>query len=599
MSPKAHDRSNDTGGTDKVVSGPGDDAVHEAADAGIGTGGTFWSIRNKMLLAGAGIVVALSALAGIGYTTNTSIRTASVLANVRHQQVNLIADMQLAGTELILAAMDSIVDKDEGTVHPERKDIIDSKIRFLTEGLDKLDELADTDEEKALAATVRKDVVAVSKAIQVDLIKAIENRASQEEFTAADDAIDEHGDVIGENLEKIRASVQQELTEAAESSDATISRATTTILVTFALALAVILPLLVFLTRAISRGVTTMTAAMGRLAEGDNTVDVPAQDRKDEIGAMARAVQVFKDNAIRMTQMRSEQETAGRRAEEEKRRTMQALADDFEASVRGVVEAVSSSASQMQTSAQSMSATAEESSRQATAVASASEEASSNVQTVASAAEQLSSSIAEISRQVMDSARIAGEASAEAGRTNASVEGLNDAAQKIGDVVELINDIASQTNLLALNATIEAARAGEAGKGFAVVASEVKNLATQTARATEEIAAQVTSMQEETTQAVGAIKGITETIGKVNEIATSISSAVEEQGAATGEISRNVQEAARGTQEVSSNITGVTQASQETGSAATQVLGAAGELSRQSESLRGQVEAFVKQIRAA
>ncbi len=421
--------------------------------------------------------------------------------------------------------------------------------------------------------------------------------------------------------------------------------------------LAATLAISFFIVQGIVTPVRSMTEAMGRLADGDKSVEIPAQDRQDEIGEMAAAVQVFKDNAIRMEEMAKEQAEADRRAaeekekaeeekrraeaerleaerqaeeekreaeqkagqekraaeqraeeekraaeqraEEEKRAAMQALADDFERSVKGVVEAVSASATQMQSTAQSMTATAEESSRQSTAVATASEQASSNVQTVATAAEELSTSIAEISNQVAQSAKIAEEAVREAERTNSTVQGLAEAAGKIGDVVGLINDIAGQTNLLALNATIEAARAGEAGKGFAVVASEVKNLANQTAKATNEISGQIGDIQAATEGAVGAIQGIGATIAKINEIASSIASAVEEQGAATSEISRNVQEAAKGTQEVTDNITGVTEAAAETGSAAKQVLDAAGELTEQSSTLRDQVESFLTQIRAA
>ena len=366
-----------------------------------------------------------------------------------------------------------------------------------------------------------------------------------------------------------------------------------------AVLLALTIALSFYIVRSITTPVVAMTEAMGRLAKGDHAVEVPALDQTDEVGEMAQSVQVFKDNAIRMEQMRKEQEEAEKRAEEEKRAAMHALADDFEKNIGVVVESVASSASQMQATAQSMSATAEETSRQSTAVATASEEASQNVQTVASAAEELSTSVAEIGRQVSESATIAAEAAAEAERTNATVHGLSEAAQKIDEVINLINDIANQTNLLALNATIEAARAGEAGKGFAVVASEVKNLANQTAKATADIATQINAMQEETVGAVGAIKGITETIGKINEIATTIASAVEEQGAATGEISRNVQEAAQGTGEVSSNITGVTQAATETGTAAAEVLAAADGISKQSVALREQVDNFLQQVRVA
>ncbi len=267
--------------------------------------------------------------------------------------------------------------------------------------------------------------------------------------------------------------------------------------------------------------------------------------------------------------------------------------------VSAVVKNVSAAATEMRSTAESMSATAEETSRQATTVAAAAEQATANVQTVASASEEMSASINEINRQVAQSAEIAGKANAEAERTNSTVQGLADAAQKIGEVVNLISEIAEQTNLLALNATIEAARAGEAGKGFAVVASEVKNLANQTAKATEEIETQVSEMQAVTDDAVGAIRTIAETIGEINAIADTISTAVGEQGSATQEIAENTQQAAAGTQQVSGNITGVTQASSETGAAAQEVLTAADELSKQAEALNGEIEAFIKNVRAA
>ncbi len=354
-----------------------------------------------------------------------------------------------------------------------------------------------------------------------------------------------------------------------------------------------------FLGGGIAGPVVSMTEAMKKLAGGDKTVEIPAQGRTDEIGQMAGTVQVFKDNMIEAERLRNEQEEAKRRAEVEKKAAMNGMADDFESSVKGIVQMVSSASTELQSTAQSMSATAEETSRQAGAVAAASEQASTNVQTVASAAEELSSSIAEISRQVAESAKISGQAVSDAERTNQQVNALAEAAQRIGDVVKLINGIAGQTNLLALNATIEAARAGEAGKGFAVVASEVKSLANQTAKATDEISAQVTSIQGATADSVEAIKSITGTIGRINEIAAAIASAVEEQGAATQEIARNVQQAAAGTNEVSSNITGVTKAATDTGAAAGQVLSASGELSRQSEALGEKVDAFISRIRAS
>jgi len=274
------------------------------------------------------------------------------------------------------------------------------------------------------------------------------------------------------------------------------------------------------------------------------------------------------------------------------------LADNFEKNVKSVVEMVGSAATEMQSTAESMSATAEETNRQSIVVASASEEASTNVQTVAAASEELSNSINEISNQVQTSSKISQKAVEEATRANETISGLSEAAVKIGEVVELINDIASQTNLLALNATIEAARAGDAGKGFAVVANEVKSLANQTAKATDEIGAQIGAIQGASNDAVQAIEGVSGIIADINQITTGIASAVEEQSAATMEIARNVQQAAEGTSEVSSNITGVTKAANETGDAATQLVEASGELALQSQKLNTEVDGFLVEVRA-
>jgi methyl-accepting chemotaxis protein len=337
---------------------------------------------------------------------------------------------------------------------------------------------------------------------------------------------------------------------------------------------------------------------MAQLAKGDWSAVVTGTDRTDEIGVVASTVQVFKDNMIEGNRLKEEQEEARRRSAARTAK-MDELTRGFESNVGGVVEAVASQATQLETSAQSMQATAEETTKQAGAVAAASEQSSANVQTVASATEELSASISEISRQVSHSSQIAAKAVSEAGKANEMIQGLAGASQKIGEIVALINEIADQTNLLALNATIEAARAGEAGKGFAVVAAEVKNLATQTSKATEEIGAQITGVQGATQDAVRAIASIGKTIGEIDQIATTIAAAVEQQGAATQEIARNVEEAAKGTQEVSSNIGGVTEAANGTGSAANRVLVAAGSLTGQSSRLKDLVEQFLSGIKAA
>ena len=355
----------------------------------------------------------------------------------------------------------------------------------------------------------------------------------------------------------------------------------------------------VLIARSIVGPLTSMTRAMGALAGGNLEIEIPGRGKADEIGDMAKAIQVFKDNMVDTERLRHEQTELEARQAESRKADMVRLADQFEQAVGEIVDTVSSASGELETSAGTLTATATRAQDLSTEVASASQEASANVQAVASATEELSSSVSEIARQVQESARIASEAVGQASRTNDRVGELSKAAARIGDVVELISTIAGQTNLLALNATIEAARAGEAGRGFAVVASEVKALAEQTAKATGEIAQQVSGIQAATEESVGSIREISSTIGRLSEISSAVAAAVEEQGAATQEISRNVQQAAHGTQRVSTNIGDVQRGAADTGSASSQVLSAARSLSADSSRLKQEVAKFLNSVHAA
>jgi methyl-accepting chemotaxis protein len=378
-----------------------------------------------------------------------------------------------------------------------------------------------------------------------------------------------------------------------------VERVVTNSIVAAAIILAIVIGLLLILLRVlVSNPIGVLSQAMLRLAEGDLDIVVPMVNRKDELGQMGRVINVFKDNAIEKIRLEQGQEEQKRRADEDRRVALRGLADSFESQVGTVVDAVTSAASQMQSSSRQMASTATETSTQATSVASAAEQASGNVQTVAAATEELAVSINEIASQVERSRTVASRADLEAKETTRLIQRLSETVESIGQIVNLINDIASQTNLLALNATIEAARAGEAGKGFAVVASEVKGLANQTAKATEEIAAQIAAVQAGTADAVKAIGSISVVIAEIGGIGASVASAVSEQTAATSEIARNVDQAAMGTQEVSRNIGLVESAARDTGGAAGQISEFSNDLSHQADILKREVGRFLEQVRS-
>jgi len=408
------------------------------------------------------------------------------------------------------------------------------------------------------------------------------------------------------SLDRLALANKEDATATKAETDATYASTSQTIMMAVGALCLLSMLLLAYAMLGVVRPIGRIVRAMGALAGGDTKTIIPFASKSNELGRIANAVQVFKDNMIEANRLRSEQDQARAqqeqtriRAEEERKRAMQAMANQFERTVGDVVASVSAAAVEMQATAETLSRTAGDASTKSVAVAHVVEDVTRNMQDVAAATEQLSASIREISGQTSESSRIVAEAVRQADHTSSQVQALADSAVNIGQVVELINQIANQTNLLALNATIEAARAGESGRGFAVVASEVKTLASQTAKATDEIAAQIRSMQDATTSSVSAITNIRGTIDRMSQVASVIAAAVEQQGAATQEISRNVQSASGGVTQASTSIDGVARASEETSHGSGQVLTAASELARNGETLRTQVDLFLREVRAA
>jgi methyl-accepting chemotaxis protein len=562
----------------------------------------FTNLRLLGKLAIPAVLVAMVA-AGIVILAHNTLdrlqRTTQEVVDVRAARVITALQTALAIDEAVISEKNIILETDGPALAAQHRRFEAARERALS-GVDRLIAMADTDARRTMLGELKATVAGFFTTVERSIELGMKNQNVEAAKVSSDvvrpvrtKAIEAIEKRVTANISDLEAAKQQAQELGQSAAMALIAIAAAGLLIAFSL-------LGLIAIAGVVRPMGRLVRVLERMAGGEIETDIAEARRGDEIGAVARAVEGIKALVARKAAEQAElKRVADEAAAVERRRTMIELADGFERAVGGVVGMVSSSATELQATAQQMTATATQTASQSTTVAAAAEEAASNVGTVAAAAEELGASVQEIGRQVGTSAGMAQLAVGEADQSAVLVHELSQAAARIGDVVNLIANIASQTNLLALNATIEAARAGEAGRGFAVVASEVKELAAQTSRATEEISGQIAQIQGATGQAVSAIGGITGRIREINAVTATIAAAVEEQGAATQEIVRNVSQAAAGAGEVTSNIAGVAQASEETGAAATQVLASASELSRQSEHLRAEVARFLSTVRAA
>ncbi len=555
----------------------------------------FSTIKAKLILLGVVVLTSIALLEGISYLASGQIGEAMGMTMRAQARMNMLVQIERQGGQAAFVAMRLLTKSDHEADTRRNIEKVNRSLAGTRKFADRLGGLIDASDRQKLAGAVS----GLERAAQ-DVIAALAQTSLRDnEVPALGRELETAGLRVMAAVKAIGGGIRQDTFAAMDINHRAINLATNGSLVAAGFAFLIISGGLIWIGMGTVRPIRGLTAVMNSLAGGNVDITIHKSWVGGEIGEMASAVQVFKDNAIEKTRLEQAQAEQAKRSDEEKRQVLIEMAETFEQDVQGVVDSVGAAAEQMQSTAKSMASSLERTRDLSGKAFSASEHANEAVSAVSSAAEELAISVREISSQVAASATIAGEACEQADQANHKVAGLVSAADRIGEVVQLISTIAEQTNLLALNATIEAARAGEAGKGFAVVASEVKDLANQTATATEEIGQQVAAIQSATSQSAEAINDIGGTIGKIDEIANAVAAAVEEQGSATNEIARNAGQAAEGTNETSAAVGGIDEAAGEAGACSDRVLNASEKLLQQSQALRGQVNSFLEQVRAA